>query len=131
MAGDIRIGVDGLAQLRRDLRRLQPEALKEVRGALKDGAEVVARASGPLAHHRTGTLAAGYRAGTGGNTAFVRNRVPYAAVHEFGGTIAPKGTPITIRANPAIHRAFDAKADRVIDIVGDGIEAVARRNGWR
>lgn len=131
MAGDIRIGVEGLAKLRRDLRRMQPEALKEVRVALKEGAGIVAKASGPFAHHRSGALAASFRPGTGGNTAFVRSRLPYAAVHEYGGTIAPRGTPITIAANPAVHRAFDQTTDRVIDVIGDGIENVARRNGWR
>jgi phage gpG-like protein len=128
MADAVRI--EGLAELRRDLRKMQPDTLKEMRGELKAAAAIVAVASRPLAAHRSGALAASFRPGTAGNTAFVRSRLPYAAVHEFGGTIRPKGAPITIKPHPAPTRALEAAADRIVDSIGDGIERVAGRNGW-
>ncbi len=129
MADAVRI--EGLAELRRDLRRMQPDARKEVTRALREGAVVVAAASGPLAKRRTGRLAQSFRPGASGNSAFVRSRLPYAAVQEFGGTIAPRGTPITIRPQPAVTRALELTEERIVDKVGDAIDEVARRNGWR
>jgi hypothetical protein len=40
---------------------------------------------------------------------------PGGAVHEFGGTIAPKGTPITITADRYAEQAGQQQADRVAD----------------
>jgi phage gpG-like protein len=127
---DDAVRIEGLAELRRDLRKMQPDTLKEMRSELKAAAVIVAVASRPLAARRSGTLAASFRPGTAGNTAFVRSRLPYAAVHEFGGTIRPKGAPITIKAQPAPTRALEAATDRIVDSIGDGIERVAGRNGW-
>ena len=124
------IRVEGLAQLRKDLRDMQPDARKEVTRALKEGATLVAKASGPFAARKTGKLAGSFRAGASGNTAFVRSRVPYAGVQEFGGTIRPKGAPVKIRANPAATRALERNEERIVDKVGDAIMAVAARHGW-
>ncbi len=129
MADTVR--VEGLADLRRDLRKLAPDTLKEMRGVLKEGAGIVAAAAGPLAARQTGRLAAGFRAGTAGNSAFVRNRVPYAGVQEFGGKIAPRGTPFQIKPHPAATRALELNAERIVDRVGDGIDRVAGRAGFR
>lgn len=129
MADAIRI--EGLTDLRRDLRAMGPDARKEVTTALKAGAVVVAAASGPLAARRSGKLAASFRAGAAGNSAFVRSRLPYAAVVEFGGRIAPRGTPIQIRPHPAATRALATKEDQIVEKVGDAIDAVASRYGWK
>lgn len=119
------IRVEGLAALRKDLRQMQPDARKEVTRALKEGASVVATSARPLAPKRTGRLAASYRAGAAGNTAFVRSRLPYAAVQEFGWRA--RG----IRPQPAVTRALDLKEDSIVDAVGDALDGVAGRNGWR
>ncbi|MDP2712310.1 MAG: HK97 gp10 family phage protein [Solirubrobacteraceae bacterium] len=129
MADAVRI--EGLAQLRRDLRRMQPETLREVRGVLKDAATVVARRAQATAPKRTGNLADSYRAGTAGNTAFVRSRLPYAGVHEYGGTIRPRGTPIVIKRSAPITTALRDNEDQIVKKVSDGMDRVARRNGWR
>jgi phage gpG-like protein len=128
MADTVRI--EGLADLRRDLRKMAPAVLKEMRDVLKDSATLVAGDARPLAAHRTGKLAASYRPGTAGNSAFVRSRLPYAGVQEFGGRIAPRGTPITIKATPAVTRSLDKNAERIVDKLGDGIDKVAARNGF-
>ena len=128
--GDYDVQVKGLADLRRDLRRLDQEALKEIRGALKDAADVVARDAATLAPRRTGRLAASYRPFTSGNVAGVRSRLPYAGVIEFGGTIRPRGVPIEIRRYEPVTRAVERQRDRVVEQVADGIEAAAKRTGW-
>lgn len=91
----------------------------------------MAAASGPLAKRKTGTLAGSFKAGAAGNSAFVRSRVPYAGVQEFGGVIRPKGTPITIRPQPAVTRALASKEEAIVDKVADAIDSVALRHGWR
>jgi hypothetical protein len=128
MADAVRI--EGLAALRKDLRAMQPDARREVTKALKEGAVLVQRAAGPFTARKTGTLAGAWRAGASGNTAFVRNRVPYAGVLEFGGTIRPKGAPVVIKAHPAGTRALAAREDQIVDRIGDAIEQVAARHGW-
>lgn len=130
MADAVRI--DGLRELRRDLRAMGLRV--EGRGltaALRSGAEEVATASGPLVRGRSGDLARSYRAGAAGTRAYVRSRLPYAGVQEFGGVIRPKGTPIKITPQTPVTRALDAKTEAIVDRLGDAIDDLARQHGWR
>lgn len=128
----IRIDTPGLRDLMRDLRAMgDRDGPRAVRSGLREGARVVSTAAGPKAPVRSGQLAASYRPGATGAKAFVRSRLPYAAVHEFGGTISPRGTPIHIRPSRPIHEAFEDKSENVIDVIGDELEKAARRHGWR
>lgn len=129
MADTVRIS--GLADLRRDLRAIGAKSAgRGLTKALRAGAEEVAVAARPRAPHRTGALAASYRAGAAGKNAYVRSRLPYAAVHEFGGTISPKGSPITIRASGAVTGALRDKEDAIVDRVADAIDKLAVQHGW-
>lgn len=126
------IRVEGLADVRKSLRKLENmETRREVTRALKAGATVVASSARPNAPRRSGRLAASYRAGAAGNSAFVRSRLPYAAVQEFGGTIKPKGTPFTIRPQRAVTRALSSNEDTVVEKVSDALDVVFRAAGWR
>jgi phage gpG-like protein len=126
------VRIEGLADLRRDLREMHPDVRREVTKALKEGATVVARAAGPHARKgETGKLADSFRPGAAGNAAFVRSRLPYAAVHEFGGVIRPRGVPITIRAQPAATRALADKEESIVEKVGDALDGVFSRHGFR
>lgn len=134
------VRVEGLASLRTSLRKLEHiEERREVTGALREGAVVVAAAARPLVQNRVeattsyrpGALAASYRPGASGNKAFVRSRLPYAGVQEFGGVIRPKGTPITIKAQEPLTRALEMRADSIVDKVSDALDAVFRAAGWR
>ena len=129
MAGDA-VRIEGLADLRKDLRQSSPDVRREVTKALKEGARVVAAAAVPFTARGTGKLAAGWRPGASGNNAFVRNRVPYAGVQEFGGRISPKGTPFVIRPHPAGTRALEVKEDAIAEAVGDAVEGVFTRHGF-
>ena len=124
------VRVEGLAELRKDLRAMQPDARREVTKALKEGAQLVARAARPLAARRSGALAGSFRPGAAGNTAYVRSRLPYAAVQEFGGVIRPKGGVVNIEPHPAATQALHDKEEQIVDRIGDAIETVARRHGW-
>lgn len=126
------IRVEGLADVRSSLRKLDNmDTRREVTRALKAGATIVATTARPNAPRRSGRLAASYRAGAAGNTAFVRSRLPYAGVQEFGGVIRPKGAPITIRPRGAVTRVLVSKEDAIVERVSDALDDVFRSAGWR
>ena len=130
MADAVRI--EGLAACRTSLRQLEHiEERREVTRALKEGAVVVALAARPLVRDVSGKLGASYRPGSSGNKAFVRSRVPYAGVQEFGGTIRPKGSPVVIKAQEPLTRALESRADRIVEKVDDALDQVFRAAGWR
>lgn len=129
MADAIRL--EGYKELQRDLKAIAPAQRKELTKGLKTGAQLVKRKGAPyVARGATGKLAGGWRAGATQKQAYVRNRVPYAGVIEFGGTISPKGTPFTIAAQPSMTRALEDNTDQIVEAIGDALEAVARRHGW-
>jgi hypothetical protein len=126
------VRVEGLADVRTSLRKLERTGeRREVTRALKEGATVVATTARPFAAKRTGRLAASYRAGAAGNAAFVRSRVPYAAVQEFGGVIRPKGAPVRIHPHRAVTRALESKEEAIVAKVDAALDAVFRAAGWR
>lgn len=132
MAKDVAVHTEGWRELRRDLRKFEPEIDKQLRknvGAII-GSSVVAAASA-AAPRRTGALAASYRPFVTQRGAGVRSKLPYAAVHEYGGTISPQGTPITIRRSAPITRAVERLTDRIVDAIGDAVEQAADATGWR
>src|SRR5437868_4119131 len=130
MAKDFDVSAKGLAELRRDLRATDRDALKEIQKTLKEAAGIAAAAASGLAPIRTGALSRSYRPFTRGNVAGVGSTLPYAPVIEFGGTIRPKGSPITIRPYEPVQRAVERQRDAIVDHLADGIEAAARRHGW-
>lgn len=128
---DIRVEVEGLRELRRDLRAMDAALPKEVSGVLRQAAQIVADEARRRAPVRSGTLAAGYRPGTAGDKALVRTTVPYAPVHEFGGTIRPRGTPITIRKQSMIYGAIARRREDVERLLLREFDQLASRHGWR
>ena len=128
--GDVEVTVRGLKEFRRDLRRLEPEVDKELRKSIKAAAGKVAVEAAALAPRRTGTLARSIRPYVSGARASIGSTLPYAPVVHWGGTIRPRGVPITFAATEFISRAAARHADRLVDEIGDGIEAAADRVGW-
>lgn len=120
------IRVEGLKDLRSDIRKMQPDLLAEMRGVLKDSAEIVKTRGAALAprgrrpippsrkpHVR---LADSLRAGTSGNAAIVRSRALYG--------------PKIERQTEFLSRALEATEDEVVDSIADGIDRLAVRHGW-
>lgn len=131
MAGAVR--VEGLAELRKSLSATDKGALKEVQAITKRAAGVVlSRAEvNARAFRRTGRLAGSGKASTSGTKGVVRFTVPYAKVHEYGGTIAPRGTPIKIKRREFVGHALDSEQERVLETFARGFDDLAKRSGWK
>lgn len=127
-----RVRVDGLRELRRDLKDLgDRDAMRELRRAIVSAADEITDLARVFSPIDTGELAAGFRSTTaGGVRAVVRNRVEYAGVHEWGGTIRPRGTAIRIDRSRMLGRAVHEGLDDFLDELADNLMAVARRRGW-
>jgi hypothetical protein len=129
--GEYAVNVNGLVELRRTLTGTDLEAKRAVQASLKRGVTIAAERASLLAPRGlTGRLAGGYRGYTRGNVAGVRNPVPYAGVHEYGGTITPRGVPILIQRSAPITRAIEMETDAIVDDIADGIDEATRRLGW-
>lgn len=124
------VEIEGLRDLRRDLRAISNEAAKDVQAVIKRAVSRVAEEAARQAPKQSGALAASYKPFTSGNLAGVRSRLPYAPIVEFGGTIAPKGAEIRFDRRLIVTRAAEREADKVVKEIGDGIEASAKRHGW-
>lgn len=117
------IRVEGLKELRRDLKRVDPAVAKQFQGELKDAAGIVADSARGDVRGRlfsTGRLHKGIKPGASGNTATVRARAVrrgfnYAPVHEFrqGGAhaflrpaLARKERAVVTRLDRAVAKAL-------------------------
>lgn len=125
------VRVDGLKELRKSLRAVDKGALREVQEVTKRAAGIVAAEARTLAPRRSGKLQASIRGTTAGNSGVVRSPLPYAKVHEYGGTIRPKGTDIRINRSEFVTRALDRKEDAVLNELARGFDDLTRRHGWR
>jgi hypothetical protein len=124
------VRVDGLRDFRRDLKRLDKDLPKELNKEIKEVVGKVAVDAALSAPRDSGALARSYRPFTRGNIAGVRSPLPYAGVIEYGGTISPKGTPITIRKYEPVTRAVERQRDHLVEEIGDAIERASHRAGW-
>lgn len=132
MAGEgSAVQVEGLAQLRRDVRSMDKELGKELTRELKAAAEVVLPAARALTPKRSGKLAGSLRAAAAGNKASIRSSVVYAnAVHWGTGVRRGKPGPHNIAPRKFVVHAVDANQDRIVEAMGDALEKFADRHGW-
>ena len=130
MAKDVAVKVEGLKELRRDLRRLDKQVDRELTVAIKHAADKVTITAGALAPRRSGDLAHSLRPSVRGATASIRSTLPYAGVVHWGGTIRPRGTPILFKRSGFITRAIRDHTNELVDDIGDAIENAARATGW-
>lgn len=125
------VKIEGLRELRRVLRQTDAESARALQAGLKDAAGVVAADAAAHAPRRSGALAASIRPYAAGNKAGIRSRLPYAGVVHFGGTIKPRGVPITFKPRPFITDAIDRKSDAIVARVAVALDAAVRRAGWK
>lgn len=115
MANTIRTSIQNVAEIRADLDAVSIGLGRELGKAFKEAANLALAGAGPLTpydplhdaaredglpHIRDSLYVTGLASG-----AAVASRHPGAVVHEFGGTIAPKGQPIEIAAAEMAHTA--------------------------
>lgn len=125
------VRIEGLRELQRSFKRLQPEVEKELRKDIKAAAGKVAVAAQAGAVRRTGAYARSIRPYVTARGVSVGSRLPQAGVLHWGGTIRPRGVPITFRARPVVSEALDRQTDRLVEDLGDAVEKAARATGWR
>lgn len=138
-AGGVEPGIrtEGLAEFRRDLRKLDKLIDRGMRDEIKDAADDVAsegrrdaprsnRALGPGERHYADTI----RPYVSGARVSIGSTHPGAGVIHFGGTIRPQGVPITFKPRPTVSEAVDEHADGLVEAIGDAVERAAYRAGW-
>ncbi len=135
--------VVGLAELRRDLRQLgDTEGLAEVRDALRSAARLVADDARRRIPVKTGLARDSVRPTVSGNRAFVRGgrtTVPYYGWLDFGSRRPRSGQPRSVGPwaltgrgpdrGRFIYAAIDDRIDDVVRLVGNSLDAFARRKG--
>lgn len=129
----------GLGALNRSLgkidKALKRDAVKHLRETAKDVAgtagSLAPRGTRPLPRGRTVRLADSYKGAANQRGGSVYSNLPQAPVFEYGGTIAPRGVPITIRKHRVVGFAIQREAPRIEEEIGDLLDRIARRNGFR
>lgn len=129
MAGPVEI--QGLRQLRRDLKRLEPEVDRELRKDLKAAGEKVARDARSRAPKVTGEYARSIRVYVTAKGVAIGSNLPQSKVLHWGGTIRPRGVPITFRPRPVVQDAVDRRENEIVEDLGDAVDRAARKVGWR
>lgn len=120
------VRVEGLSDLRRVLRKVDKNLDRSVSQALRGVAAEVrqrARAKAPV---KSGALRRSIKYSVRPMGASVYSRLDYAPVHEFGGRVRPKGTPIRVprrryigRAVKESRRDIDAVTRSLLDNIAD------------
>lgn len=120
--------VRGLREFRRDLRKLDTEADKELREGIRDAARTTLdRADVPV---RSGALKRSLKISVTARQVSIYSLLPYAPVVHWGGEIEPRGVPIRFPRTEFITKAVEAGADRLVEDIGDSVERAAKRAGW-
>ena len=132
------IQTEGLNQLNRSLGKIDKDLKRSSLRHLRDTAGDVARTAGslapkgkrPLPPNRKVRLADSFKGAANQRGASVVSHLPQAPVFEYGGTIAPKGTPITINRTQMVGKAVQKDARRIEEEVGNLLDRIARSNGF-
>jgi HK97 gp10 family phage protein len=135
------IRVEGLAALRRDLKRAeQIDARNDLRDGLKNAADIVAREAKSRVPTRSGAARDSIRATAGGNRAFVvggKARVPYYGWLDFGTRTPRTGNSRSVgpwagsgkgpEKGRFIYQALDAKERQVVEAVEEAVSTALRK----
>lgn len=94
----VKLKVEGMWEFRKALRAVDTELPKQLRRGFNDVAEMVADEAASRVPVRSGALRDSIRprsTQSEGRVVMGRASVPYAGWIDFGGTIAPRGAPMT------------------------------------
>jgi hypothetical protein len=124
------VDVQGIREFRRDLKRLQPDIDRELRGDIREAGGKVLPVARAFAPTLTGELARSIRLSVTQRGVSIYSTLPQAPVLHWGGEISPRGVPITFPRTEFISEAVERQADELLDDIGDGVERAARKTGW-
>lgn len=134
MASTLRVSGGGGAELRADLEAIEIGLSRELSRALKQGAGLIVEGAHPLTPYDTlhdesrkdelGHIRDSLYAIALGSGSAVASRHPGAVVHEYGGEIAPNGTPFQIKRSEMAHTAGDAALDAITAVLEQRINAL-------
>jgi phage gpG-like protein len=133
------LGIDtqGLRELRRDLKRLEPEVAKELRVSIREAVKPVHAEGRSNAPRLSGALAASLRIGVTMKGASISSRLPYAGVQHWGGSTgkghkprSPWSGSVIVEPSLFLSKALEAHEERLVDEIGDAVEAAAKKVGW-
>lgn len=139
-----RVEVSGLAELRRELKRLKKlDTLVEFREGLKAAARIVATDAQRRVRSRSGRTRDSIRATAGGNTAYVvggKAKVPWYGWLDFGTRRPKTGQPRSVgpwahsgkgpKKGRFIYPALDAKEREVTKAVSAAVDIATKRGGF-
>lgn len=132
---NVEIRVDGLADLRRALNRMENlEAASDLRHGLKRAADEVAQEAKGHVPVRSGAARDSLRATSGGNRAYVvggRAKVPYYGWLDFGGRIGRDKAvrrPF-VQGGRYMYPAYSANASGIQNALADALVELATSNG--
>jgi hypothetical protein len=117
------IGIQGLKDVRRTMRATTPMANRVINQELRKAVVPIAAEARVLAPKRSGKMAASTRPYATGSKVGVRSFHP-------GGTISPRGFPITFSRTEFITRAVRGREAAIAKDISDSLQAAARRVGW-
>lgn len=138
MADTIRAGFQDIPDVRRDFESVKAGLGRELTALLRSEADTVARATKPFTPLGPGPTSAkdnlphiadtisGAALPTG---AAVVTTHPGGPVLEYGGTISPRGHPITFKQHAMAHKAGEAQLPRLERDVTQRINDLLRTHG--
>ena len=120
----------GLGALNRALGRIDKDLRKQSVAHLRDVAREVRDEARPMTPVRSGDLRRSLRYQASNRGASVSSNLPYAPVVEWGGTIQPRGVPITFPRTRMLGRSVEQNTDDIEEQIGRLFDGIARTNGF-
>lgn len=131
------ISAPGLAQLRKDFRKLSPEIDLALKGELLIVARPVLERGKQLTPERSGKLRGSERIRVVNRGVGIGSRLPYANALHWGGSVGKGHRPgvawsgsVLIKPSLFISRALEEREPQIISGFGDAVDRAAVRSGW-
>lgn len=123
--------MEGLRELRRDLKKLSPEANKQLGRELRKPAQMIAVTARGQARRKSGRYARSIRVYASKGGFAVGSNLPQAGVLHWGGTIRPRGVPIVFKPEPVVIDAASRHEKELLEAAGNAVETAARKAGFK
>lgn len=128
------VRVDGLRELRRDLKQIDRTLPRQLNAEIKRAAGPMRSEAAHLAPKRTGRLAASLKVGTSGSKVRIYSRRSGASVVHWGGRHPLFGNRQRFyqqKANPFLVRAAERNAGQLERDLAHAVESLMRNVGFK